>query len=88
MVMVMVGLCQWRVGQGNYWEGGREGGREDETEQKQKPKRNSNPDTKGCHAREVSSFQVLKEWYLGWEKVSCLERCPQFWGVLIEEFLY
>ena len=22
--------------------------------------------------------------YLGWEKVSCLERCPQFRSVLIE----
>ena len=29
---------------------------------------------------EVSSFQRLKEWYLGWENVSCLERCPQFKG--------
>ena len=32
---------------------------------------------------EVSSFQRLKcmqEWYLGWEKVSRLERCPQFRG--------
>ena len=31
------------------------------------------------------SFQRLKcmqEWYLGWEKVSCLERCPQFRSVL------
>ena len=30
---------------------------------------------------EVSSFQRLKrmkEWYLWLEKVSCLERCPQF----------
>ena len=35
---------------------------------------------------EVSSFQKLKVWYLGWEKVSCLERCPQFRGVPIEEF--
>ena len=29
-------------------------------------------------------FQRLKrvqEWYLGWEKVSCLERCPQYSGV-------
>ena len=26
---------------------------------------------------EVSSFQCMQEWYLGWEKVSCLERCPQ-----------
>ena len=36
---------------------------------------------------EVSSFQRLKcmqEWYLGWGKVSCLERCPQFRSVLIE----
>ena len=24
------------------------------------------------------------KWYLGWEKVSCLERCPQFRSVLIE----
>ena len=34
-----------------------------------------------CLVSEVSSFQRLKcmqEWYLGWEKVSCLERCPQF----------
>ena len=30
---------------------------------------------------EVSSFQRLKEWYLGWEKV---ERCPQFRSVHIE----
>ena len=33
---------------------------------------------------EVSSFQRLKcmqEWYLGW---ACLEKCPQFMGVLIE----
>ena len=30
---------------------------------------------------EVSSFQ---EWYLGWVKVSCLERCPQFRSVLLE----
>ena len=31
--------------------------------------------------REVSSFQMLKcmqDWYLGWEKVSCLKRCPKF----------
>ena len=26
----------------------------------------------------------MQEWYLGWEKASCLERCPQFRGVLIE----
>ena len=61
MVMVMVDLCQWRIGQGNYWEGGREGGREDETEQKQKPsflKRTSLIRTPmGSHAREVSSFK-------------------------------
>ena len=25
---------------------------------------------------EVPSFQRLQERYLGWEKVSCLERCP------------
>ena len=35
---------------------------------------------------EVSSFQSIQEWYLGWEEVSCLERCPQFRGVLIEVF--
>ena len=42
----------------------------------------SNPDTNGAEesviVSEVSSFQRLKcmqEWYLGWEKVSCLERC-------------
>ena len=36
---------------------------------------------KGVLFREVSSFQRLKcmqEWYLGLEKVSGLERCPQF----------
>ena len=45
----------------------------------------SNLDTNGAEisviVSEVSSFQRLKcmqEWYLGWEKVSCLERCPQF----------
>ena len=48
----------------------------------------SNPDTNGAEesviVSEVSSFQRLKcmqEWYLGWEKVSCLERCPQFRSV-------
>ena len=38
---------------------------------------------KGVLFGEVSSVQRLKcmqEWYLGWEKVSCLERCPQFRG--------
>ena len=51
----------------------------------------SNPDTNGAEesviVSEVSSFQRLicmQEWYLGWEKVSCLERCPQFRSVLIE----
>ena len=51
----------------------------------------SNPDTNGAEesviVSEVSSFQRLKcmqEWYLGWEKVSCLERCPHFRSVLIE----
>ena len=37
--------------------------------------------------REVSLFQGLKStqtWYLGRKKVSCLERCPYFRGVLIE----
>ena len=28
----------------------------------------------------------MQEWYLGREKVSCLERHPQFRGVLIEGF--
>ena len=38
---------------------------------------------------EVSSFQRLKcmqEWYLGWEKVSFLERLLHFRGDLIEGF--
>ena len=42
-----------------------------------------------CPFSEVSSFQrskCMQEWYLGWENVSCLERCPQFRGVLIESF--
>ena len=49
------------------------------------------PDTNGAEesviVSEVSSFQRLKcmqEWYLGWDKVSCLKRCPQFRSVLIE----
>ena len=44
----------------------------------------SNQDTNGAEesvvVSEVSSFQRLncmQEWYLGWEKVSYLERCPQ-----------
>ena len=28
----------------------------------------------------------MQEWYLGRQKVSLLERCPQFRGVLIEGF--
>ena len=50
-----------------------------------------NQDTNGAEesviVSEVSSFQRLKctqEWYLGWGKVSCLERCPKFRCVLIE----
>ena len=53
----------------------------------------SNADTNGAEEsvlyREVSLFQGLKcmqEWYLGRQKVSRLERCPQFRGVLIERF--
>ena len=53
----------------------------------------SNPDTIGPEEsvliREVSSFQGLKStqtWHLGRKKVSCLERCPYFRGVLIEGF--
>ena len=30
-------------------------------------------------------FRGMQEWYLGCEKVSCLERCPQFRSVLIEK---
>ena len=29
-------------------------------------------------------LKCMQEWYLGWEKVSCLERCPQFRSVLRE----
>ena len=28
----------------------------------------------------------MQEWYLEWEKVSCLERCLHFRSVLIERF--
>ena len=38
----------------------------------------------GHETSEVSSLKCMQEWYLGWEKVSCLERCPQFRSVLIE----
>ena len=48
----------------------------------------SNRDTNGVEegviVSEVSSFQCMQEWYLGWEKVPYLERCPQFRSVLIE----
>ena len=30
----------------------------------------------------------MQEWYFGWEKVSCLERCPQFRSVPIEREVY
>ena len=50
----------------------------------------SNRDTNGAEesviVSEVPSFQRLKcmqEWYLGWEEVSCLERCPQFRSLFI-----
>ena len=49
----------------------------------------SNPDTNGAEESVIvseSSFQRLKEWYLGWEKVSCLERCPQFRSVNIAQY--
>ena len=53
----------------------------------------SNPDTIGPEEsvliREVSLFQRWKStqtWNLGKKKVSCLERCPYFRGVLIERF--
>ena len=49
----------------------------------------SNPDTNGEEesvlVSEVYSLQGLiciQEWYLGWEKVSCLESSPRFRGVL------
>ena len=29
-------------------------------------------------------LNCMQEWYLGWGKVSCLERCPQFRSVLTE----
>ena len=28
----------------------------------------------------------MQEWYLGWEKVSFLEKCPQFRSVFIKGF--
>ena len=53
----------------------------------------SNADTNGAEEsvlyKEVSLYQGLKcmqEWYLGRQKVSLLERCPQFRGVLIGGF--
>ena len=48
----------------------------------------SNQDTNGAEENvivsEVSWLKYMQEWYLGWEKVSCLERCPQSRSVLIE----
>ena len=52
----------------------------------------SNPDTNGTeesvHISEVSLFQglLMQELFLGKEKVSLLERCPHFRGVLRERF--
>ena len=53
----------------------------------------SNPDTIGPEESvlisEVSLFQGLKStqsWNLGKKKVSCLEGCPYFRGVIIEGF--
>ena len=53
----------------------------------------SNADTNGAEEsvlyKEVSLYQGLKcmqEWYLGRQKVSLLEGCPQFRGVLIGGF--
>ena len=53
----------------------------------------SNPDTSGTeesvHISELSSFQGLncmQEIFLGGKKVSLLERCPYFRGVLRDEF--
>ena len=46
----------------------------------------SNQDTNGAEESViVSEVSSLKEWYLGWEKVSCLESCPNFRSVLIKE---
>ena len=53
----------------------------------------SNPDTNGAEesviVSEVSSFERLKciqEWYLGWEKVSCLERCKAYTQILVAQY--
>ena len=50
----------------------------------------SNPDTNGAEesaiVREVSSFQRMQEWYLGWEKVSCLERCKAYTQNLVAQY--
>ena len=53
----------------------------------------SNPDTNGAEesviVSEVSSFQRLKcmqELYLGWEKVSCLERCKAYTQNLVAQY--
>ena len=47
----------------------------------------SNPDTNGAeesvNVSEVSLFQRLQGWYLGWEKVSCLERCKAYTQILV-----
>ena len=53
----------------------------------------SNRDTNGTEESVIVSevsFQRLKcmqEWYLGWEKVSCLE-CPQFRSVLSSALVF
>ena len=53
----------------------------------------SDQDTNGAEesviVSEVSSFQRLKcmqEWYLGWEKVSCLERCKAYTQNLVAQY--
>ena len=37
-----------------------------------------------CEVSSVQGLKSMQEWYLGREKVSCLERCPHFSNVLIE----
>ena len=40
-------------------------------------KKDTNGAEESVVVSEVSSFQSMQEWYLGWGKVSCLERCPK-----------
>ena len=41
---------------------------------------------KACKVSSFQRFKCMQEWYLGVEKVSCLERCPHFRDAFVKGF--